>query len=938
MTIKNKKLFIVLMSVAAAVVITLAVVLPVVLTRKPKDAPPAPKGEAVITLSHSDADMVMGQTLRVTATVENSDALPEWQSSDTSVVTVQGGRITAVADGEAVVTATADGARAEVRVTVASTENVALNRDSAKVFKGQTVQISATVRKGLVEIDAAVQWEISDTSIATVDADGVVTGVKVGKAPVTLTARTASGASATCEIKVEDIVTISLSETALTLHPNSAATAELTATGKRGSYAINASSINWTSQSPDIVSVTVSGGKATLTAKKSGRVAITASVANSDETAVCVVDSWYAISSPADMEYLRRDLNGVFKLVNDIDFKGAIWDGVTTWMGDETPDSAYFGGTLDGQGYSIKNINIQAGWNNGIFGQTAPSCVIKNLSVVNLVNQDTSNKVGSIVSYNKGLIENCYLENELRSDSQSNWNSHGGIVACNAAQGVIRNCIVKVKASRTFKNSGAIVGYNCGAVENCYAICTDATLPMYAEWISSLGYFKGCGVFKDAQTLADRAELYMFSDKVWTVTGYDIPALYNYPRVAFDGAVTYFSQGKTYSVSPSNVKGVPIEWHAEDADGVLEITQNPDYSLTVAARRKGEAQLTAQLGNGSYAQTRVVVTGTVLSPAESEIALDYDNPSLADSAEITLLNDDGETVTNVVYSSTDPSVATVDADGKVTAVGAGECAINVDYGGDAYAELVKVRVTGWVQVSTPQQLQAMKDAISLNYCLVNDIDFGGSVFETITPWGNSDNDRLYFNGMFDGNGYTVSNVTVVGNNSGIWGRTATTAIIRNTVFDNIVFRAAEGQAMQETFGVVSFNTGIIQNCVVRAKATAGNSADYKTGGAVCGTNEFCGRIYNCIAYMDASEASGGYVASIMALCQGVAKDCIGIVTAAGAADVRAICFINSSSVVGCEQFADEAAAVAKYAPFGSFDARVWEIAPDALPALKRLSA
>ena len=226
------------------------------------------------------------------------------------------------------------------------------------------------------------------------------------------------------------------------------------------------------------------------------------------------------------------------------------------------------------------------------------------------------------------------------------------------------------------------------------------------------------------------------------------------------------------------------------------------------------------------------------------------------------------------------SVATVDANGKVTAVGAGECAINVDYGGDAYAELVKVRVTGWVQVSTPRQLQAMKDAISLNYCLVNDIDFGGSVFETITPWGNSDNDRLYFNGMFDGNGYTVSNVTVVGNNSGIWGRTATTAIIRNVVFDNIVFRAAEGQAMQETFGVVSFNTGIIQNCVVRAKATAGNSADYKTGGAVCGTNEFRGRIYNCIAYMDASEASGGYVASIMALCQGVAKDCIGIVTSA----------------------------------------------------------
>ena len=109
---------------------------------------------------------------------------------------------------------------------------------------------------------------------------------------------------------------------------------------------------------------------------------ITASVAGSSEVAVCNVESWYALSTPEDMEYMRTDINGVFKLVNDIDFGGKTWDGVTKWKGDGIPDSEYFGGILDGQGYAIKNINILSGWNNAIIGQTNTTSVVRNLSVV----------------------------------------------------------------------------------------------------------------------------------------------------------------------------------------------------------------------------------------------------------------------------------------------------------------------------------------------------------------------------------------------------------------------------------------------------------------------------------------------------------------------------------------------------------------------------
>lgn len=906
---------------------------------KEESAPAPPSAEPSITLSRSELSLVMGQQTTIVATVENYDGMPSWTSSDDTKVTVSNGRVTAIADGTAVVTASIGQKSASVSITVSSEESVTLNRTSAKVFRGETVKVTATVRRGLVIIDTPVEWSTSDETIATVDENGVVTGVKVGKEPVTLTAATASGKSATCAITVAQVATVKLSETELTLHPNANASAELTATGKLGSLTINASSISWKSSDPNVADITVRNGKATVTAKKSGKAVITAQVSGTEETAVCTVDSWYRISAPADMEYMRDDINGTFKLVNDIDFKGATWDGVTKWAGDDVPDSSYFGGVLDGQGYSIRNINILSGWNNGIIGQTAPSSVVRNLSVVNLVNQDTSNKVGSVVSFNKGLIENCYIENEIRSDSQNSWNSHGGIVATNAQTGVIRNCIVVTRASREFKNCGAIVGYNTGAVENCYAICPDAMLPLYGEWQSSLGYFKNCGVFASAEALASSAELFRYSERIWTVTGYDIPALYHYPEVDFGAPITYLAQGGTYTIQPSNIKGVDIDWTVDGNDGQLAIKQNPDGSLNVTAVKKGEVTLRAGIYNGSEAETLVVVTGTVLSPESDSMSLDCNNPSRSDSDRVRLTTDKGETVDyGVTYSSSDENVATVDESGTVTAVGAGECEINVNYNGDEYVGLVKVSVRGWTRITTPEEFSAMRSALGLNYCLVGDIDFEGAEFETITPWTESDNDKNYFHGTFDGNGFSVKNVTIVGNNRGIWGRTGTSAVIENTVFDNIVFKPEQGATQQTTFGVVSFNTGIIQNCIVRATAYAGNSTDYRSGGPICGTNEFRGRIFNCITYIDASNVKSGFVASVMSLCQGVAKDCIGIVTASSSANVGAINFINSSGVSEVKQFQSEEAAISAYAPFGSFSRSVWEIKDNSLPTLKKLAS
>ena len=67
-----------------------------------------------------------------------------------------------------------------------------------------THQLVATVSpKGV--LNKKVTWSSDNTAVATVDANGLVTGVGIGQA--TITAKNASGKTATCTVSVEAIAT-----------------------------------------------------------------------------------------------------------------------------------------------------------------------------------------------------------------------------------------------------------------------------------------------------------------------------------------------------------------------------------------------------------------------------------------------------------------------------------------------------------------------------------------------------------------------------------------------------------------------------------------------------------------------------------------------------------------------------------------------------------
>ena len=135
-----------------------------------------------------------------------------YTSSDETVATVsEHGLITAVGPGSAVITVTAadgSGVNKTIPVTVASpavpVSSVTLECDSMLLGKGQSSEIRASVEPSDAT-NKALTYSSSDTSIASVDANGVVTGIAAGTAVITVTAADGSNQQAVMSVQVYDI-------------------------------------------------------------------------------------------------------------------------------------------------------------------------------------------------------------------------------------------------------------------------------------------------------------------------------------------------------------------------------------------------------------------------------------------------------------------------------------------------------------------------------------------------------------------------------------------------------------------------------------------------------------------------------------------------------------------------------------------------------------
>jgi len=161
-----------------------------------------------IRLNKTEVTIPKGRTAKITATVKPSNAENKklsWESADKNIATVKKGVITAVGEGETVITVSAkdgSGIIAQVKVTVVPNlpRKISLNKTKAALRQGDKLKLTATVKPAYAE-DKSVIWTSSDPAVAKVNKKGKVTAVAPGTC--TITATTVNGVSTECTIKVK---------------------------------------------------------------------------------------------------------------------------------------------------------------------------------------------------------------------------------------------------------------------------------------------------------------------------------------------------------------------------------------------------------------------------------------------------------------------------------------------------------------------------------------------------------------------------------------------------------------------------------------------------------------------------------------------------------------------------------------------------------------
>ena len=167
-----------------------------------------------VSLNTSTLNLIEGGTGTLIATVLPDNATNKkvtWSSNAPGVATVDSsGKVTAVAPGTATITVTTeDGnktATCAVTVTAATVPvtGVTLSQTQASLYCNRTPNTLALTARVAPDnaTNKAVNWTSSDSAVATVDQNGVVTAVAPGTAVITATAADGRGASASCTVTV----------------------------------------------------------------------------------------------------------------------------------------------------------------------------------------------------------------------------------------------------------------------------------------------------------------------------------------------------------------------------------------------------------------------------------------------------------------------------------------------------------------------------------------------------------------------------------------------------------------------------------------------------------------------------------------------------------------------------------------------------------------
>ena len=503
----------------------------------------------------------------------------------------------------------------ETQTPVVEVESVSLNKSEMTLTEGKSETLAATVTPENAE-NKSITWSSNNEAVAIVDVNGTVTAKSAGTAVITATST--NGKSAGCTVKVEKkqipVTEVRLSESTVGIVEGS--TYKLTAT-VLPENTTDSKNVSWGSNNEAVATVDANG---TVTAKRAGTAVITATSTNG-KTAGCTVTV-----SKKEIPITEISLDKSSATLTEGE--------TTTLTATVLPENTTYGKSVK---WSSSNVAVATVDLMGkVTAKRAGTAIItaisengKTASCTITVNKKDTNITITEVRLNKStetlkegdtttLTATVLPENTTDSKSVS-WRSSNSEVATVDANGTV-----------TAKRAGTAV--------------ITAT--------STNGKSAGCTV---------------------TVSRKEIPIT----EISLDKSSATLTEGETTTlvatVLPENTTdSKSVSWRSSNSE-----VATVDANGTVTAKRAGTAVITATSTNGKTAGCTVTVSKKEIPIIE--ISLDKSSATLTEGETTTIvatvLPENTTDSKSVSWSSSNSEVATVDANGTVTAKRAGTAVI-----------------------------------------------------------------------------------------------------------------------------------------------------------------------------------------------------------------------------------------------------------------------
>jgi uncharacterized protein YjdB len=658
-----------------------------------------------IELNSSQLSLIQGTTsaaLTVSFTPDNAtDQSVLWSSSDESVATVDSsGKVTAVEGGTATITATtANGKTATCMVTVSvPATGISLSLSDVPVERGKTIALTATLDPP--DSTDAIMWATSDNRIATVDDSGNVTGISPGTA--TITAFVGDGSiSASCQVAtVVSISNLYLSDTELCLKKGE----EYTLTAQvLPEDTTEDRTVTWSS-SDDSVATVDSTGK--ITAIGGGTAIITAQTGT--HSAQCIV----TVVVPVTGISLNQTnlVLPVHTTSSAIEVTVSPEDATDTSVSWSSSDDSIAAVDETGKVTAVNagTATITATTHDGGFTAQCTVTVVVPVTGVH-VSQTTLNLTkGEIISLtatitpedatDKGVTWTSSDNSVVTVDDSGNLTAVGGgtatVTVTTKDGGYTDSCAVTVSVPVT---GISLDRTNLTLIRGA----TDIVIPTISPSDATDTSVSWSSSDNSIATVDETGKVTAVSAGTATITvttndgGFTaqctVTVVVPVTGVHLDETELHLTKGDTDTltaiISPEDATDKGVTWTSSD-NSVVTV----DDSGHLKAVGGGTATVTVTTKDGGYTDSCTV---TVSVPVTG-ISLNNTFITLAPggTADLTAeITPQDATNQNITWSSSDPSIATVDNSGKVTAVDGGTATITATAADGGFTAECEVHVS-----------------------------------------------------------------------------------------------------------------------------------------------------------------------------------------------------------------------------------------------------